>query len=169
MLKTKDLILDKAKFSDWEGMYRNVWCYPECAEYMAWHITENEEAAKIWIQKTIEFQKTLDTYLVYEKATGDAIGFAGVEQLTSEIFMEAGICLGPNFQRKGYATQILQCLIKYCKEHFNAKEFVYSTRKENVASKKLAYSFGFEFKSSEEKIDSRSGQNYILQRYSLTL
>jgi len=25
MLETPDLILDKAKFSDWEGLYRNVW------------------------------------------------------------------------------------------------------------------------------------------------
>lgn len=31
MLQTRDLILDKARESDWEDMYRNVWSRPECA------------------------------------------------------------------------------------------------------------------------------------------
>lgn len=29
MLETKDLILNKAKFSDWKDMYANVWRHPE--------------------------------------------------------------------------------------------------------------------------------------------
>lgn len=169
MLETKDLILDKAKFPDWKGMYKNVWCHSECAKYMAWQVTQNEEDAKIRIQRTIEFQKTHDTYVVYEKATGEAIGFAGVEKLTSDVFMETGICLGIDYQRKGYGTQILKCLIKYCKEQFHAKEFIYSTRENNEASKRLAFSLGFGLKISEEKTDERSGQAYILQKYSLTL
>lgn len=36
MLETKDLILDKAKFSDWEDMYHNVWSQPESAKHMIW-------------------------------------------------------------------------------------------------------------------------------------
>ena len=28
MLETKDLILDKGRFEDWEAMYRNVWRHP---------------------------------------------------------------------------------------------------------------------------------------------
>ena len=42
MLETKDLILDKAEFSDWEAMYRNVWSHPECARYMLWNLTESD-------------------------------------------------------------------------------------------------------------------------------
>lgn len=34
MLETKDLIIDKAKPSDWEAMYRNVWSHPESAKCM---------------------------------------------------------------------------------------------------------------------------------------
>lgn len=45
MLETKDLILDKAKFSDWEGMYENVWSHPESAKYMLWKLTTNEDDA----------------------------------------------------------------------------------------------------------------------------
>lgn len=169
MLETKDLFLDKAKFSDWETMYRNVWSQPESARYMAWRVTTSEEDAKIRIQKTIDFQKTNDTYLVYKKTTSEAIGFAGVEQLAFRTYQEAGICLGSKFVGKGYGKQILLCLIRYCKEEFGAKEFIYSTRDSNKASIGLALSLGFQLIGTEEKQDKRDNQIYILQKYSLKL
>ena len=150
-------------------MYRNVWSQPESARYMAWSITTSEEAAKIRIVKTIAFQKEHDTYVVYEKSSGKAIGFAGVEKLEPCIYQEAGICLGPNYVGKGFGRQILQGLIQYCKEQFGAKEFIYSTRDENTASNRLAKSFGFLLISSAAKIDSKDGHSYNLLQYSLKL
>ena len=97
MIETESLILDKAKFSDWKEMYCNVWSRPESAKYMAWNLTTSEENAKIRIMKTIEFQKGHDTYVVYEKSSGKAIGFAGVEKIKPYIYQEAGICLGPDY------------------------------------------------------------------------
>lgn len=82
MLETQDLLLDKAKVPDWEPMYRNVWSYPESARYMMWSVTTSEEGAKVRIQKTIEFQKAHDTYLVYERKTGEAIGFIGCNRVS---------------------------------------------------------------------------------------
>ena len=169
MIETESLILDKAKFPDWEEMYHNVWSQPESARYMDWNITTSEEAAKIRIVKTIAFQKEHDTYVVYEKSSGKAIGFAGVEKLEPCIYQEAGICLGPNYVGKGFGRQILQGLIQYCKEQFGAKEFIYSTRDENTASNRLAKSFGFLLISSAAKIDSKDGHSYNLLQYSLKL
>ena len=123
MLETKDLILDKAKEADWTDMYRNVWSRPEIARYTQWRISPSEEDAKERILKTIEFQKHHDTYFVYEKSSGKPIGFAGVEQLASDVYEEAGICLGPDYVGKGYGKQILQCLIDYCKREYGAAEF----------------------------------------------
>ena len=169
MIETESLILDKAKFSDWKEMYRNVWSQPESARYMLWNITASEEEAKIRIAKTIAFQKEHDTYLVYEKSSGKAIGFAGVEKREPYIYQEAGICLGPNYVRKGFGKQILQALIQYCKEEFGAKEFIYSTREENRASNQLAQSLGFTMVSSASKTDSRDGHSYHLLQYHLKL
>lgn len=169
MIETESLILDKAKFSDWKEMYRNVWSQPESAKYMAWDITTSEEDAKIRIMKTIAFQKEHDTYLVYERSSGKAIGFAGVEQIEPYIYQEAGICLGPDHVGRGFGKQILQGLIRYCKERFGAKEFIYSTRAENIASDRLARSFGFTRISSVPKIDNKDGHRYDLLQYSLKL
>ncbi len=169
MLETQDLLLDKAKFPDWEPMYRNVWSYPESARYMMWSVTTSEEDAKVRIQKTIEFQKAHDTYLVYERKTGEAIGFAGVEKAEPGVWEEAGICLGPRYVGKGYGKQILKCLIRYCKEELGATEFRYSSWEANEASKGLAKSLGFQLIGSVEKTDGRNGQYYVLQKYFLKL
>lgn len=169
MLETKDLLLDKAKFSDWEGMFHNVWSHPESARYMLWRITTSESDARIRIQKAIEWQKDHDTYVVYEKASGAPIGFAGVEQIAPAVYGETGICLGPAYVGKGFGKQILRALLQYCKEHFGATEFLYSTREKNEASVKLALSLGFTPVGSEQKIDSRDGQPYNLLKYSLKL
>lgn len=169
MLETKDLILDKAKFSDWEGMYRNVWSHFESAEYMLWNLTTTEDDAKIRIQKTIEFQKTHDTYLVYEKATGNAIGFAGVEKLGPGLCQEMGICLGPGYVGKGYGKQILQRLLQYSRETLGAEKFFCSARENNARSRGLIRSMGFQFCGSEEKTDPRNGKIYQLRKYYLDL
>lgn len=169
MIETESLILDKAKFSDWKEMYCNVWSRAESAKYMAWNLTTSEENAKIRIMKTIEFQKEHDTYVVYEKSSGKAIGFAGVEKIKPYIYQEAGICLGPDYVGKGFGKQILRGLIQYCIEEFGAKEFIYSTREENRASIRLAKSLGFTRISSAPKTDSKDGHSYNLLQYSLKL
>ncbi len=169
MIETDSLFLDKAKFSDWKELYHNVWSHPESAKYMAWKITTSEEDAQIRIMKTIEFEKNHDTYIIYEKSSGKPIGFAGVEKKAPYVYQEAGICLGPDYVGKGFGKQIVQGLIQYCREKFQAKEFIYSTREENEASNRLANSLGFTLVSSEPKIDSRDGSHYNLLKYSLKL
>lgn len=167
MIETDDLILDKARFEDWEGIYRNVWSHPESARYMMWKVTESESDARIRIQKTIDFQKNHDTYLVYEKKSGEPIGFAGVERIADHVYQDAGICLGPKYVGKGFGKQILLGLIAYCREKFNAEEFICSAREENRASNALVRSLGFTQISSEAKVDERDGHGYKLLWYSL--
>lgn len=169
MIETDRLLLDKAKFSDWKAMYDNVWSQPICAKYMNWSITTSAEDAQIRIKKTIEFQQNHDTYLVYEKASGIAIGFAGVEEAAPYTYREMGICLGANYMGKGLGKEIVQGLIWYCKKEFGAKEFIYFTREENEVSNKLARSLGFVMIASEPKMDSRDGHVYQLLQYRLHL
>ena len=110
------------------------------------------------------WQKNHDTYLVYEKSSGQAIGFAGVEEIAPHIYQDASIALGPEYVGKGYGKQILQLLLKYCTA-LGGKEFYYSTRSTNQASRALARSCGLFYHHSEEKTDSRSGAPYKLEVY----
>ncbi len=169
MLETTDLILDKAKYSDWEGMYRNVWSRPESARHMLWNLTTSEEDARIRIQKTIEYQKNHEGFIVYEKKSGTPIGFAGIVQIAPHVYEDTGICLGPDYVGKGLGKQVVRALLQYCRESLDATEFIYSSREENEASIGLARSLGFTCIDSKPKTDARNGYQYNVLEFSLKL
>ncbi|MCI8506009.1 MAG: GNAT family N-acetyltransferase [Lachnospiraceae bacterium] len=163
-LGNRDVVIGKARPRDWEAMYRNVWSRPETARYMAWQVTKDEEAARARMRRTVAYEKTHDTYLVYERKSGQAIGFAGVEEIRPHVFQETGIALGPEYVGKGYGKQVLQILLERS-ILLGGREFYYSTRKGNVAGKALALSCGFVYRNSGRKTDQQSGEVYELEIY----
>ena len=163
-METEDIILGKAKYEDWRSIYRNVWSRPETAEYMVWKVTADEDGARERIQRTIAWQETHDAWLVYERGSGQAIGFAGVEETEPRIFHETGIALGPEYVGRGYGKQILRLLMEYCIS-LDGQEFYYSTRAGNLASRALALSCGLTYQYSEQKLDPCSGKTYELEVY----
>ena len=162
-LETPDLILKKAKYEDWEPLYRNLWSHSESAKYMLWNVTSNEEDAKARILRTIDFEKK-EKYglIVYLKSTMEAIGFACMREAEPFIYEETGIAVGPDYVRRGYGRQILTALCDEAKR-VGAKEFRASYRKMNAASKGMIEACGFEFDfESEEKTDPRNGEKYTV-------
>ena len=167
-METEDIILGKAKYEDWRSIYRNVWSRPETAEYMVWKVTADEDEARERIQRTIAWQETHDAWLVYERGSGQAIGFAGVEEIKPHIYHETGIALGPEYVGRGYGKQILHLLMEYCIS-LDGQEFYYSTRAGNLASRALALSCGLTYQHSERRTDQRSGKTYELKIYKKNL
>lgn len=167
-METRDLILDKARFEDWTDMYRNVWSRPETARYMLWRVTGSEEEAGARMERTIAWQRDHDTWLVREKASGQAIGWAGLEELSPGVWQETSIALGPDFMGRGYGRQILELLMKLAWER-GGTEFRCSARAENTASQALIRSCGFLLTGREQKIDPRDGTSYSLESYKRVL
>ena len=86
MIETKDLIIKKGEQKDWKDMYYNLWRHAESAKYMLWDVTTSEEDAIKRMERTVAFEATHPyAWLVYEKASGQAIGFAGLEILEEDI------------------------------------------------------------------------------------
>jgi len=166
MIETRDLILDKGKFEDWESMYKNIWSHDESAQYMLWRPVHTEEDAKERIKKNIFFMEKCElAWFIYEKSSGEAIGFAGMEKIGEGVYEDTGIAIGPAFTRKGYGKQILMALVNEAFTNFDADKFVCSCRRQNEASKQLQLSCGFRYTHSENKIDLRNESEYILDYY----
>lgn len=166
-LETKDLILKKAIMEDVNDMYRNIWSEEESARYMLWTPTKSMEEAKERMSKTIEFQKDRIAYCVYEKQSGQAIGFAGMKEIDDGVYEDSGIGIGTKFVGRGYGKQILMALVDYCFKELEAIRIVCSCRTENIASKKMQLSGGFKYSYSQAKIDKRNGLGYTLDFYEL--
>ena len=155
MPETKDLILRKAVFEDWESLYRQVWSQPETARYMAWDLTASEEEAKARMERTLAFQASHDFHwTVVEKKSGQAIGWAGMEEKAPGIWSETGVALGPDYTGKGYGRQILKAMTDLARE-MGGKRFQGCTRRENLPSRKLQLRCGFVYTHSEEAIHHR--------------
>lgn len=169
MLETKDLRLDKAKPEDWQAMYRNVWSRPESFRYMLPELSPNEAEAQERMSRTVAFQSEHTTaYTVFLKSTGEAIGFTGIGPVEGDIWEETGICIGPDFWRRGYGWQILQALLAHAKE-LGAKTFVYSSWEENKASRSLAEKAGFKQYAAERRTRPHDGREYTLIKYKMEL
>lgn len=164
-VSTARLLLRKSRFEDWKSLYRNVWSRPESARYMLWHVTTSEDEARARMERTLEWEKTHPTkYVVEEKASGEIIGWAGIEPLRDGLWGETGIALGPDYWRRGYGREILETLCSLCRDSFGAKGFVYTAREANLASRALAGSCGFVFDHSETRTDEE-GESYQLFVY----
>lgn len=167
--ETKDLLLKMGQFDDWQDMYENLWSHNDSTKYMLWIPTHSEEEAKIRMQKSIEYQRRNPlAYFVYEKTSGKAIGFAGMTKISDNKYEDTGVAIGPSFVRKGYGKQILMELVKEAFNELGADKFVSSCRSKNEASRQLQLSCGFTYAHSENRIDSRTGEAYVLEFYELT-
>ena len=164
MLETKDLVIKKGEQKDWRDMYCNLWRHSESAKYMLWNVTTSEEEAQARMERTIAFETThAYTWLVYEKASGQAIGFAGMYEIELGVYEDMGVAIGPAFVGKGYGKQILNALTDYARDELGAKKFIATCRTQNIASHNLQMSCGFVYSHSEEKVDPRNGETYTLE------
>lgn len=168
MLETKDLILKAAEFEDWHDIYENLWSHEESAKYMLWSPSRSEAEAQARMKKTIAYQKKNElAYMVYEKKSGKAIGFAGMTRIDEGVYEDTGIALGPDFVRQGYGKQILKALTGQAFGELGAVKFVCSCREKNLASKALQLSCGFVYSHSEDRTDPGTGEAYVLDFYEL--
>jgi len=170
MPETKDLILRKAVLSDWQSMYRNIWSRPESAKHMVWDVTASEEDAVARMERTIAFQSAHDYHwTVVEKSSGQAIGWAGMQQRSPGVWSETGIAIGPDFTGKGYGKQLLQFLTNYARDELGATEFTACCRPENIPSQRMQLACGFAYTHSETVIHPRDQVPYVLDHYAKDL
>ena len=149
-ITTERLILRKARESDLESIWKNVWCDPSIARNMMWKVTETRQEAIERLQKTIEYQQNQPAYFVCLKDSDEAIGFCGVReeslpQIDGKIYSESGICIASAFQNKGYGREVVEALKKLVFEQLDGEGFMYSCFADNEASRHLAVSCGFRF------------------------
>jgi len=167
--ETRDLILKKAEPADWQAIWQNLWRHAQPARYMLWSPTRTRDEAKARMQRTLAHQaKTKHAYFVYEKATGEPIGFAGMIPVSEDTWEDTGVALGPDYQRRGYGSQILLALRALAFAEPGVRRLICSCRKENEASRRTLLAGGLRFTHEEARVDPRDGSAYTLEFYEIT-
>ena len=165
MIQTQDLILRRGVPEDWEELYRNLWSREEVFRYMFKNPCPSEEHAMARTGAYAVMQEEVKTeFFVCEKASGQAIGIAGIKELKPGTWTVTDIAIGPDFQGKGYGRQIVTALLELAFE-LGATEASYNCFTQNTASKQLALSCGFAYSHSEEAELMKNGEKVILDYY----
>ncbi|MBE5905458.1 MAG: GNAT family N-acetyltransferase [Lachnospiraceae bacterium] len=161
-IETKDVILKKGKPEDYYDIWQNLWKHKESARFMMWEPTYTEEEAKDRMLRTVRFQEREKyAFLVYEKQSGKAIGFANMQEIGRGTYMEQGVALGPDYVGKGYGKQILNALVDAAFAD-QGEEFWSMCRVKNIASHKVQMECGFATDHyGEEETDPRTGEKFV--------
>ena len=161
-IEAKDLILRQGSADDWQDLYRNLWRREEVFRYMFKNPCPSEEhAAARTGAYAVMHEEVKTEFFVIEKASGQAIGIAGIKELKPGRWTITDIAIGPNFQGKGYGKQIVTALLKLAFE-LGATEVAYDCFTQNAVSKQLALSCGFTYSHSEEAKLMKNGKKVIL-------
>lgn len=165
MIETKDLILRQGAADDWRDLYRNLWSREEVFRYMFKNPCPSEEHAVARTGAYVVMHEEVKTeFFVCEKASGQAIGIAGVKELKPGHWTITDIAICPNFQGKGYGKQIVTALLNLAFE-LGATEVAYDCFTQNAASKQLALSCGFTYSHSQEAELMKNDEKVILDYY----
>lgn len=94
------------------------------------------EYQKAYIENMYGFYE-YGMWLVFSRETGKLIGRAGLEH------DEMGYMIAPQFQNRGYATEVCRFIIDYARENTDFKELYCRIDEKNAASVRLAQKLGF--------------------------
>lgn len=123
--------------------------------YSAPHVTDYIEPLYPYEEEKAYQRKYIDLiyklygfgmWLIFEKETGRLIGRAGLEMRDSckdENQAELGYVIHPDFQKKGYATEVCTAIIELAFEQFCMKSLVARCNPKNVASIATLKKLGF--------------------------
>lgn len=166
-IETDRLILRKAKLSDLDNIYNNVWSDSSIADNMLWEVTENKEKAEDRLNKTIKYQKDHYAYFICLKDTDEVIGFVGIFEKEKNIYEDTGLCISKRYQNSGYGKEALKVIIDLIFNELNGNCILYSCFRENIKSKKICTSLGFKYKNSETTIRKYDNKEFTVDYYYL--
>lgn len=144
------IVLRKAREEDWKSMLENVWGNEAVYRWMLYQPTFTEEDAKERCRRSIQYQKDHYAWFVALKETDEAVGLCALRENEPGHYEEAGICIAPKCQGKGYGKEIVSLLLDLGFMKLGAEDFRYGYFQENEKSRKVAEHFGFRYDRSEE-------------------
>lgn len=151
ILQTRRCVLREMTEDDLDALYE-VYRDPEVSKYTE-NLYEDREKERTYIRDYIEQVYRfcgLGIWVIVLKETSTIIGRAGLAWRDGYDTPEIGFVIAKDYQRQGYAFEVCDAILHYCKE-MDLRTIRVLYQKENVASEKLCKKLGFEVKREFEE------------------
>ncbi len=170
-LDTERLYLRTLAEADCGEIYRLTSAYPNISEYMTWNPPQNYDEVR---HKFLENRKTDDRHFgVFTKDGDDFLGritvrnFHLMQQDAEKNSVFLSFWLSPEHQGKGFGTEILTEVCRYCIVDLKVRKIFAGTFSENKASQGLLLKTGFREIGTLRKHYLKNGIFYDSVRYEL--
>ncbi|MDD6657941.1 MAG: GNAT family N-acetyltransferase [Lachnospiraceae bacterium] len=150
ILETKRCVLREMTEDDLDALYE-VYRDPEVSKYTE-NLYEDREKERAYIRDYIEQVYRFcgfGIWVVVLKETNTIIGRAGLAWRDEYDTPEIGFVIAKDYQRQGYAFEVCDAILHYCKE-MDLRSIRVLYQKENIASDQLCKKLGFEVKREFE-------------------
>ena len=149
VLETDRLILRGFQAHDLDAMTA-MWALPETVRYIG-GVPQSREQSWMRLLRHIGMWNVMKFgfWTVTDKVTGQFIGQAGFHEMrraltpSIENTLEAGWGLHPDFQGRGYASEVLRIMLPWAAANHPDKEITCIINPDNTASIRLAERHGF--------------------------
>ena len=130
----KDIIANHTDMSPWK-----IWANDfHDFDYYIHNLDTKEESPNGWVPDT--------TLFCLDKDRNIFVGAVNIRHYLNDALLKTGGHIGdgirPSERRKGYATQMLEQALKYCKEELNLEKVMLGCYKENEASRRTILNAG---------------------------
>ena len=163
ILETKRCLVREFAMEDLDALFA-LYAKPGMTDYVEPLYSYEEEAAyqKAYIRHRYRYYG-YGMWLVFDKESGQLIGRAGLEDrdYPEGTTMELGYMIAPEYQRKGYATEVCRAILTYAKEELEAESLNCLVDEKNVPSVRLVEKLGFTYKGKTDVT------GVILNRYNI--
>ena len=165
MIETDRLILRPFDISDAQSMFQNWASDPDVVRFLNYDVCETLEATQKHISQWFEYFNDLSPgsswclYAVELKSDGELIGTIDFHEDNKEArTAEIGYQFGKAWWGKGYATEALRRVIRYCFEEVGLNRLWADHNSLNVASGKVLLKAGMLHEGTFRQCYMRKGQ-----------
>lgn len=153
ILQTDRLYVREFSMEDMEAL-RRLYEQPHMTDYVEplFEDAQERQYQKNYIEKIYGFYG-FGMWLVFHKETGELIGRAGVEfrETCRDGEVEMGYLISPEYQRKGYGTEVCKAIMGYAKEELQMERILCRVSPENKPSIAFLKQLGFELSKQEDE------------------
>lgn len=163
MIETERLLLRDVQLDDFES-FKKLCSDDQVTKYLDYITFATEEKLKEWVESHVKYNLQVPrhsyNFSIIEKTSGKFVGWIGIGEPSdkTKADLDFGYALMHDCWGKGYATEALRTLIKYCFDNLGVRRIMGDCDSRNIASQRVMEKVGMKL---ERKVQNGEKEDWV--------